>query len=207
VLSPPIAYPYLVGVYYGDGCIAKYHPKDKRCPGAKYVRLVFILQTKDKDFAETVNGQIFRMFKKRYKIYRRKTGYYWLQTGSNRIACALYGFKLEWLDRLGIDWRISFLMGMFDSEGYVYLNRTQRWQYVRVGLGITSRDLFERIKRYLAELGVMFSESIYNREGYKPLFKLMFQNKDSVRIFTQRIGFRILRKQKILDDWLNEVWR
>ena len=98
-------------------------------------------------------------------------------------------------------------MGMFDSEGYVYLNKTQRWQYVRVGLGITSRDLFERIKRYLAELGVMFSESIYNREGYKPLFKLMFQNKDSVRIFTQRIGFRILRKQKILDDWLNEAWR
>jgi intein-encoded DNA endonuclease-like protein len=112
----------------------------------------------------------------------------------------------------------DYLQGFFDSDGSSTPNINRGRLYLRVSGSNTNLETLDYVKKLLLERFSIASSIYIDKEpGYsslvynkvvtkrKTLYRLSISRQDSVRAFSESIGFSIDRKQCVLDDGLRLV--
>ncbi len=98
---------------------------------------------------------------------------------------------------------VAFLQGLFDSDGYFESNRGA------VGLSSVSKKLIDQVAMLLLNLGIVPSMRI-KRPGDENHFRNVYELTISgsyLLKFAKEIGFRLPRKQKVLEKYLMTRWQ
>lgn len=91
---------------------------------------------------------------------------------------------------------VSFLQGLFDADGY--------FERYNVGYATVSKKLSNQVLMLLLNLGIVAHRRIKsNVDLYhpRPVYEITISG-SALRVFKKEIGFRLMRKQKLLDDYL-----
>lgn len=179
---------YICGVILGDGYIDK--------------RSGIELLVKDKDFAE-----IFALYLRRWstlapKIYKYK--YFVACLNSREVA----KFFIEDLNKLVNqilkirDERTicMFLRGLFDSEGSALYDKKRG--IARVSMRITNKKIAKYTRYLLAKIGISSNFYIKKRKmkQWKTCYEVAIQKRQMQKLFLEKVGFSIERKQKVLGE-------
>lgn len=185
---------YLVGVYYGDGCVAQGQ---------------FILGAKDLDFVATTREYIQRVTSITHNISHLKSGVFMVRS----VNKSHLG---DWVRRV-TDQRnliplfiltnkantIQFLRGLMDSEGSV--SRTGNSRSVRIAM----KDGFflGKVRLLFEKLGIRVSPELHRSEQMTspPDTKMRYMSQlyyicINAKDYEKQIGFNIARKQKRLEE-------
>lgn len=100
----------------------------------------------------------------------------------------------EHIKNAAADIKVNFLRGFFDSEGNVETRRVQATSTNIAGL--------QDVQKLLTCIGIRSSIAPQRkaRGNRVQSYNLRIQDRKSVEVFCERIGFSILRKQKALED-------
>jgi len=105
----------------------------------------------------------------------------------------------------------NLLMGLFDTDGYCSLQqREKKGTNVKIGFTSTSEMLLKQIQNLCLQLGVIFRKSVCFKGGKsnfpngkiyecKKAWSLICCNQKDARIFRDQIGFKIKRKNDLLE--------
>ena len=193
VLDKKIA--QILGYFIGDGCAEEH-------------RLCFFEQTKE---VATFYKELLENYFKINTIlkFRKDKNYYEIKAYGKPVVEL---FRLNFGIGKGADKKIpsiilkssddvlaAFLRGQFDAEGYVS---------GRLALGINNKILASQIRLALLRFGIIASITEYDnrRNPYsdKPRFTVEISDKESMKSFSEKIGFTSTPKQKKLDSILNK---
>ncbi|MFA5175755.1 MAG: LAGLIDADG family homing endonuclease [Candidatus Nanoarchaeia archaeon] len=195
-LSPELA--YILGVIQGDGYVSI--SRTKGC--AK-------LEAKDKDFVKNFKNKLSKWSgQKSYFNLRKDRNLYTATLNSLRASQFLKDFNIYNLSNTKKDIKISFLRGLFDSEGGVsgYNLSTPRTATRFIAFYNTDKDLIFLVKNMLESLGIRV-QNIDKRikSGFSTntlLFRLRIGGKENLEKFNNTIRFSIKRKNKKLEEVL-----
>jgi intein-encoded DNA endonuclease-like protein len=183
--SPDMA--YILGVYHGDGSA-----NDRS----------FRLAVKDKDFAEHAAVRLEKLGFPRPKLRLRKNhdSTLWEIFISNKNFVELLNgsWDLDFSPRK--NWTKHYLMGLFDSEGCVKMNKC-------ITFSNTDTELVENIvKPMLNSFGIQ--SHIYRNGagtyGTKDVLELGITGKNNIRSFHKYMRFSIKRKQERLEGIIHD---
>lgn len=186
-LSPSPELSYLLGALVGDGCICE-------------VNYQITLGAIDKEFVEKTSSFLQKVMgrERPYPIFIRE------RKGSWRKLYIVNALSEEFYEYLKQGWSMhrdviercpeDFLMGLFDSEGGVYVNGRQK----DVRLTNTNRELIFYTQELLKKLGI--SALIYEeiRNKYRTCYHLLIRRYEDIIKFAKRVGFTIKRKEEKL---------
>jgi intein/homing endonuclease len=111
----------------------------------------------------------------------------------------------------------AFLSGLYDTDGtlkyHIALNKTNS-KKIHISLCSASKILIRDVQSLLLNLGILSKRKLVHtgRKGYKIMGKicnthdaytLLFGNYENAKIFNDNIGFRLSRKQNILQQYLD----
>ena len=91
---------------------------------------------------------------------------------------------------------VAFLQGLFDTDGY--------FERSNVGYSTISKKLADQIMMMLLNLGVIPSRRIkakFNEDHPNSVYEIIISG-TSLEVFKREVGFRLSRKQKLLEDYL-----
>lgn len=192
---------YLVGVYLGDGCVTTHQG-----------RLVFRLNTIDRDFAEAVESALQEHSDRRIGVHAfpvKGSGKpnISLRCGDPVLAERLRadtGAKTrlpEWVWTANHAALLAFIAGLMDSEGFVSRN-THGATY----MGFKSTDVwFEDFVRVLNRAGIEVGKigvEQPRKPGYRTPKRLHIKLASWVRAGAY---FNIARKQERVDAWATQL--
>lgn len=111
----------------------------------------------------------------------------------------------------------EFIKGLYDTDGYISIknNKQKNSQSVSIGFTSTSKDLIIYLQTILLDMGIVSGTSICHKAGpYKfsngktynthAAYTLRITGYTNVVKFHKDVGFRLKRKQDILDKFINE---
>jgi intein/homing endonuclease len=104
------------------------------------------------------------------------------------------------------DTQMNFLQGLFDTDGNAYFNPDVSHKY-KVSFATISKDLAQTVQVMLLNMGVLSSISKNNSGNRKSvLYSLEISDKASVIQFSKLVGFKLQRKQFILDNIVDYIY-
>jgi len=185
----------ILGYFIGDGCAEEH-------------RLCFFEQTKE--VAMFYKELLENYFKINTALKFRKDKNYHEIKAYGKPVVEL--FRLNFGIEKGADKKIpsvilkssdeilaAFLRGQFDAEGYVSKD---------IALGINNKVLASQIRLALLRFGIIASITEYDnrRNPYsdKPRFTVEISDKDSMKSFSEKIGFTSKSKQEKINSVLNK---
>ncbi len=195
-LSPELG--YILGVVKGDGCIV-----------VKKTKGWVSLEVKDRDFAEMFHNQLEEWSGLNFSLYfNKKKKLYTTMLYSLRAARFMKAFDIEKLIGANGIVKANFLRGMFDSEGNVSGSnlKTPRTATRFIAVFNNDKKLILLVKTLLESLGIRV-QNIDKRigTGFKDTtinFRLRIGGFENLKLFKEKIGFSIERKNKKLEEIL-----
>jgi len=91
---------------------------------------------------------------------------------------------------------VAFLRGLFDTDGYF-----ERYNF---GYATVSKKLSDQVLMLLLNLGVVASRRIKHHRGSsnsRPTYEIIVSG-SALKTFKREVGFRLIRKQKLLESYL-----
>lgn len=198
---------YILGVLCGDGYM--YYSNIRRTYNIG-------LSAIDQEFVEEFRKKLYNFFKiKTSEEFKKSRKIKWNNQYITRLcskeACdfinSIGEFKKDnWVvpdiikTAAKINIKCAFIKGFFDSEGEIDRQNGR--------VGVTSMNLngLEEISKMLEDLDVR--NTIIKRKDIRPnthqKYVLRIHDKNSIKLFNSLIGFTIIRKQKILDNYLSK---
>lgn len=195
-----LALGYLLGVFYGDGCI---HGQS------------FRLSVKDLLFIKKVRHAFNEIGIDYQHVCKRDTGLYRLTVSHTNFVELMGSLNISFLNR----WQmIEFVNGFFDSEGSVWLKHRNDGEGWMRGIAFynTDRILLECIREFLKEYEISTTLSVYEKKGSVrrlgncfiksscDCYRLVIPDKRSMHNFC-KVFSSFGRKQKVLDKIYKEV--
>jgi len=192
---------YLIGVFFGDGCITRYESR-----GFEWFK--FVLRSIDRDFVEYTAECIKSLigFKPKILTVNQKKNriLYYLTIGNND----LFGWMKELTKKKTVipemiksipEYSREFLSGFMDSEGWCAEDRSKIPYRYRVGF-CGSADWIDEIIRMLDKSGVKIGKRQTRRSEWSKKDNVLFMI--NTRSFIESgIGFKIQRKQNRLETY------
>lgn len=188
---------YIQGVMAGDG---------SECNSPKLHKYTLALQVTDKDFSD----YFYKKLKKWSGLAPRRRRFIPNGDGRKRIYEVILSSRavLDFLDnnKLNIVDFKEFLKGFYDSEGHVGYYKVKTWFLRRVVVVNTNFNIMEKIEKWLVEQGVRFSSSVRDGKKYdrKNSKTTSIANYNGIKWFYDNIGFRIGRKQRVLEQIIKD---
>jgi len=184
---------YLIGLFIGDGSISKgYSPSI--ASEDEYIKNFCINYCSSNDIGYRKDDD--KRTKNMSKVYFKKFAYFFERYGVDRVLS--YYKSVPYTIRTSTrESQIAFLQGYFDTDGTVHNTNggvsccsvskklLQEIQLMLLNFGIVSRL---RKKKTTSEFGKAYLLDIFSEDAYK---------------FKELIGFRLDRKQKILDEYFD----
>lgn len=207
---------YVLGVMRGDG----FRTSD-RAQGKEEIRL----RVRDADFATHFNEAIARVLERgrpnKVRLETREDSdgatFFHARYSSIQLAELLdrdFGMLKSYAEEHPAD----FLQGFFDSDGTATLYFKQGRLYLRIYASNTNLQTLGYARRLLhSRFGISSSIRVDREPGYSSLvyhrivtkrktsYLLSISGQDSVRGFSDSIGFSIRRKQCVLDDGISLI--
>ena len=91
------------------------------------------------------------------------------------------------------------LQGLFDTDGHVQVQTTKGGMAITIGFTNTSQELVRQMQYILLHYGIVAHVSDRDRdENWNHIYELIITGAD-VKIFAEQIGFRLKRKQQLLE--------
>jgi hypothetical protein len=182
---------YICGVILGDGYIHKNKGRIE-------------LLVKDEDFA----GEFAEALKKWCNIepikHERRNRYF----SVTLFSVEARDFLKENIDKLVKQIKksenekviCSFLRGLFDSEGSISCDK--KIGIAHLNMRITNKKIARDTKHLLSKIGIYSNFYIKKRqkEHWKTCYEVAIQKRQMQKLFLEKIGFSIKRKQKILEE-------
>ncbi len=156
---------YVVGLYYGDG-YAYYHQKSRH-----YTVEFFLNSLKDDDILgflkEILTNEGYNLF-----INKDKRGNWWkIKINSKTLYLYLKEYTLKKLEKETKDFKIGFVSGVIDAEGYV---RKSTIEVIN-----TDFELLKRSQKILSDINVRSSlkKRVKSQKSTKNSFRLLVSTK------------------------------
>lgn len=203
------SYAYILGAYLGDGCVTNAHKK-----------LIFKLNTIDRDFAEAVKYHLSQISDKPVHVHQYTDNRWSKPSVYNHVTCSDHELCVFLREQTNNKMKIPeyvfewdnemlsfFIVGLMDSEGYVAENRTIKKDCTqltnkRFFMGFKCcdpwiYDFVELLKKYGLQIGKVRTEKP-RKEGYKTpvVFGIKMQS-----WVNSGLRFNIERKNKRVDEW------
>lgn len=202
-LTPSPSLSYIIGVIFGDGSPNMVRRKTGR---TNYNIDLFVT---DKDFADAFNEALYQVLGRRYAVtpYGNR---YQVRGQSKVLYLLLKDRDLDSLRKFIDPFPTDFIRGFSYSEGSACLYRIKGYKYVKIDLPNTNSEVVVFIKSLLQLLNIRahfherpIGKKSVKRDGSviipkKPMFNLNICDKTSIKIFSEKIGFSIGRKQNRL---------
>lgn len=190
---------YMIGAFVGDGCYTqkssqlKFTNIDNEC--IKEVRKGVRKWNKDSDLVNQVSGKAMdfivtgRLIKNKF-IKDFNCNQYSKDTGKLTPKIILQS---------DFDTIINYLQGLFDTDGCSPTNTPI------VEFSTKTKELAQETQMLLMCLGINSAlKEQYNKKYSKNYYKLIISG-SSLRVFRDKVGFRISRKQTILDAHCSKI--
>lgn len=196
-ISPELG--YILGVIAGDGYVIV-----KRTKGR------IGLEVRDKDFAQYFHNQLEKWSGLKISLsFNENKKLYTIVLYSLRAARFLVDFNIYNLINFDNKIKANFLRGLFDSEGCVSASNleTPRKATRFISFHNSDKKLTFLVKTLLESLGIRVQNvdkiigSGFNKHGI--YFRLRIGGKNNLKMFKNKIGFSIGRKNKKLEELLN----
>lgn len=186
---------YIIGVMIGDGFC--FYSKSNRT-------YTINLKSIDKDFIINLKRKIKKEFNKnsRIDIEKNKTckkGYcYRLRCFSKEIFYIIESYKIEIIKNINNyqkNIQISFLNGLFDSEGYVSNPKNHK----RIGIAMNNKKIILLCKKILSNNKI--NSHIYKSiKRKKPYYDLYICGRNNIILFQKLLSPSIKRKKERIDN-------
>jgi hypothetical protein len=186
---------YMLGAILGDGCWTN-----------KY-RMRFA--TKDQEIIDRINSPLDK------KFVQCKDGVHWDRHGISEVVKWLDFWKLqdkcytknktlpETILSAPQEAMTACLQGLMDTDGHVFVDESRGGITSSVNFTNTSKRLVEQIQYILLHYGIVSKVSSRERgEKWNTVYELGIYGKN-VKIFAEKIGFYLPRKQNKLLDAVN----
>jgi len=199
-LTPSPSLSYIIGVVFGDGSPNMVRRKTGR---TNYNIDLFVT---DKDFVDAFNEALYQVLGRRYAVTPYGNSYQ-VRGQSKVLYFLLKDRNLDSLRKFIDPFPTDFIRGFADSEGSICLYRSNGYKATRIDLPNTNSQVVVFIKSLLQLLNIRahfhkrpIGKKSVKRDGSviipkKPMFRLDICDKASIKIFSEKIGFSIRRKQ------------
>jgi intein/homing endonuclease len=200
---------YFFGLLIGDGCILKtpmgvsitskdQETKDFLESFSKKIGLHLSVSNKDGEC------QDLRIYSKELVSFLKFLGFNESKAHQKTIPETLTNNSKENIKNL--------LIGLFDTDGYCSSQRREKKGVnVKVGFTSTSETLLKQIQNLCLQFGIIFRKSVCFKGGAssfsngktyecKKAWSLISCNQKDIRIFKNQIGFKIKRKNTLLES-------
>ena len=193
-LQPSPELSYVVGAFIGDGWKAKI--KNRKSGNDYRISLASI----DKEFVEKFANCMFRVVKRKRKIYcrkrARKKDLFEVTFSSKELFFFLSkNIEKPEIKEVIFQYPKEFLQGIFDAEGSVTMIRGKS---PRITLSNTDLKLLQICQDLLNKLGISSRIEKENKKG-KISWRIVISRKKDIVEFQKKIGFSIIRKMKKLN--------
>lgn len=201
-LTPDLA--YVIGLILGDGHLAN----DKENKNGNWKMTVCFDNHKHMNrYCEIIKANFgftpkfyFVAKKNYYDCYFSSKVVQWFFRSFFKIRAGKKGHKITIPDRIlncdSVEVANACIMGLFDSDGTV----TNRW----AAFSSTSKVIVEQVFSLLQHQGICANKNTWIKaEKYLPLFTIRIQQKESLKRFSELIGFSHPAKRKRLNMLLN----
>lgn len=199
--------PYLIGVILSDSGIYKY--PDKRGPKTFHYQTDF---TGDEslEFVKQIAKMAEKEFKTKIIIHKHNSANcYYASSYRKKIFESLFKLgipvgnktlKLGFPQQLSLKEKIEVVKGIFDSEGWIYFRIERRkcksgikeYKYPVIAIKVSSERFRNGISDLLKNIGIYFTQFSYPN---KNRYEIHLRKFDSVKLFSEKIGFRHPKKK------------
>ena len=209
---------YLFGLIVGDGSI-----HNSRGNGQRVYR--YSITTNDQetiDFLREINKKIF--LDKEIGIHKK------VNSNCYNVSISSKSF-IEFMEFVGLFGGVTatkktvpakvlcapqkyvreFLRGLMDTDGTVYHNKKKN--YCIIDFCTSSREMAEQVQMMFLNFGITTKLAVEKARGNIKImgvpcygnesYKVRITNNHSAKLFQEKIGFRLTRKQKVLSDFIN----
>lgn len=214
-LKPTYELGYVLGTVYGDGCC--YRQKGTNA-------YVIAMNASDKEFVRYFSIQLCKVLGRQKPIpihkwqpkAQNRKPQYTASVRSKKLGLFIKSLTIKHQEQIlkTEDCKIGFLRGFFDSDGTLSLwvchdtRKTPKW--LSISICNTNKQLLEAVKQLFTSIGIrtfrISRMKMMNRWNKKPLYQLSFSSsKQNLLLFISRIGTRIKRKQKNVEEWKTTI--
>lgn len=197
-LTPELT--YLMGVFFGDGCITRYKSRD-------FEWFKFTLRSIDRDFVEytarCVDSLIGYLPKVHTTENRKNRLIYYISIGNNDLFCWMKTISNGKTLIPNLIWnapkelKVEFLSGFMDSDGWCAEDRTRDKFRYRTGFCGSSVWIDDMAKMF-ERLGVVTGKRQTRKSEWSTQDNILYMvNTES--LIKSGINFKIARKQKRLE--------
>lgn len=111
----------------------------------------------------------------------------------------------------------AFLQGLFDTDGCVCMKegKNSKESSFSIGFSSSSLELIEMVRRILLNFGIVSSQRLHRKAGkaivcgkecnIRNSYELCITSRKFIKKFSEEIGFRLSRKQNIINYWLSTL--
>lgn len=192
-LSPSEELSYVLGVIFGDGYITKTRK------GAHIVGL----HVMDLDFAEAFRTDMSKILKKNAYLYKyEKTNAYRTEFSSKTFYTFIKDTSFPTIIEIASWYPQQFIKGFFDSEGTVDI---RKYDQPRIEIYNQKREYLDSINHLLFDLGIRSVVRFKRQESL--MYRLCVEDKNSCRLFAEKIGSSITRKNLKLQQIIEQQTR
>jgi intein-encoded DNA endonuclease-like protein len=207
-LTPSPSLSYLIGVIFGDGCVTIMERPTGR------TNYNIDLDVIDKDFVDAFNDALFVVLGKRYAVCQFANRYQ--VRGQSKILYELLkGKDINKVKHLVEPFPCNFIRGFADSEGSVCISKCNGYPWLKIAIGCTNQAVIEYINSLLKAQTIRSTVVMKQPSGRfgikkdgsiivskKMMYILNIYDKSSMKLYTDKIGFSIARKQNtLLEYW------
>jgi hypothetical protein len=180
---------YILGVLHGDGSVYKTKYKGNW----NFHR--YSLSVNDKDFAEAFNRSCWNIGLRpnfhKHKSKNCKQGFQWRVEGDSKIFVDWFnGLNYDYFNDMEEPFKISFLRGIFDSEGSV--------NKYNVNITSTEYELMLLISKLMENIGfdneIKTIDTVLRGKEYR-MYRIYLNNKNGAKDFIETINPSISRKR------------
>lgn len=203
LLTPSPSLSYLIGVVFGDGSVNMMRRKTGR------TNYNIDLDVKDRDFIDTFNDALHDILGKYYSV-NQYDGRYQVRGQSKVLYFLLKDKNLDSLRKFIDPFPAEFIRGFVDSEGSICLWSNHGYKGARLDFANTNHEVIAFTEMLLQRFGIRTHSSERHagktstkRDGSlitsrKSLYQIAIHDKASLKIFAEKVGFSIGRKQNRL---------
>lgn len=156
-------------------------------------------------FTVVLNNIIFKQFLSNLDFNIKAYSY------QKNIPDLLLGLKKEYLCNL--------LSGLFDTDGSVHFseNKKKNSQTITLEYASSSLELIKNVQRILLNIGIIAHFNKKHKGGKFEIcgvkcntqvsYRLSITNYENIKLFSENIGFKLPRKQSLVDRYLKEKYK
>lgn len=186
---------YLLGLIKGDGCVSKTHKPYGYRVSLNSIDKEIILKFIDccnKIGIKTWNiHERIRNSKPTYYIgFSNKYFWYWYHSLTTK--------DIEKLVTKNKKTMIEFIKGFYDAEGCLTLRKSGKYINARLCFSNNDKEIIDLISRLLNKLNIKVSTITKYQKNYD----LYICDTDMIKRWIKLIGFSIIRKQKLQDNFM-----